>query len=204
METRRTLADWAESLNRAAGDGSGLPPCLLLTDRARIADPRPAIAALPRGSAIIFRDYDLADRAEAAILIGRHCRQHGHRFLVAGDARLARTVEADGMHFPEALVGEAQAIRRRHPGWLMTAAAHDRRALDRASACGIDAALLSPVFPTESHQGAPALGLRRFAGLVRMARLPVYALGGVNRGNAGLLVMSGAVGIAAIGGWEDD
>ena len=74
------------------------------------------------------------------------------------------------------------------------------RPLRAAASAGADAALLAPVFATASHPDARALGPHRFAALSRQSRLPVYALGGIDRDRAQLLQGTGAVGIAGIGG----
>ncbi|MCS5604321.1 MAG: thiamine phosphate synthase, partial [Alphaproteobacteria bacterium] len=89
---------------------------------------------------------------------------------------------------------------RRRPGWLVTAAAHSLAALNQAARIGADAALLSPVFATQSHPAVPFLGAMRFAAMARKAALPVYALGGVSSKNIGQLAPSRAVGVAAISG----
>ena len=89
------------------------------------------------------------------------------------------------------------------PGWLVTAAAHSPQALVLARRAGADAALLSPVFPTASHPGAPALGLMRFASWCRCSPIAVYALGGITSQNSRRLQGTGAKGIAGIGGFVD-
>jgi len=66
-----------------------------------------------------------------------------------------------------------------------------------AKAKWIDVVFLSPVFPTASHPGRAALTAVRANAIARAARVPVYALGGVEARNAGRL--SGFAGIAAIG-----
>jgi thiamine-phosphate pyrophosphorylase len=121
-------------------------------------------------------------------------------FLVAGDWRLACRVRADGLHLPEGLArhGRQDWRRARRPGFLVTQAAHGMGALALAARLGVDAAIASPVFPTASHPGASALGAVRFARLVRMARLPVYALGGIDAVTARRLAASGAAGVAAV------
>ena len=63
-----------------------------------------------------------------------------------------------------------------------------------------DAVLLSPVFATRSHPGAPTIGPLRFARWVRESPIPVYALGGIDVPGARRLRHSGAAGFAAIGG----
>ncbi len=81
----------------------------------------------------------------------------------------------------------------------MTAAAHDAAAIRRAARHGAHAVLLSPVFATASHPGAPSLGPLRFARLARCSPIPVYALGGITAETARRLAGSGAVGLAGIG-----
>lgn len=193
-----TVAKWARRLN--SRHGARLPPLILVVDRARLAAPLAAATRLPAGSAVLLRDYEAGDRAALAAALARLCRRRRLLLLIGGDARLAAAVRAAGLHLPQALVA------RRRPGSTMgptmgltTAAAHDARGLAAAARGGADACLLSPVFATASHPGARALGPVRFARLVRMARLPVYALGGVDSRTARRLAGSGACGIAALG-----
>jgi thiamine-phosphate pyrophosphorylase len=176
----------------------GLPPLILMTDADRLPDPVGAVAALPRGSAVIVRHRDGAALEALAGALAGPCRRHGIRLLVAGEARLAWAVGADGVHLPEVLARRGP-IRRR-PGWLVTAAAHSPAALARAAAAGADAALLSPVFTTASHSGTPPLGALLFAAWCRDSPLPVYALGGIDAGSARRLMAATPAGFAGIGG----
>jgi len=195
-----TLAALARQLNTRSAWGRRLPPLILVTDEARLHDPCPAARALPRGSAVLFRHYGHPERAALARRLAVLCRRRGLKLIVAGDWRLAYAVGAHGVHLPEQLVPRRGRIRRRKRRWLVTAAAHGAAAIGCARRAGADAVLLSPVFPTRSHPGAPGLGVVRFAGLVHHGPLPVYALGGVNEKTARRLIGSGAIGIAAIGG----
>ncbi len=121
--------------------------------------------------------------------------------LIAGDWRLAAGLRADGLHLPESMVRRGARPWRASPRrWLVTAAAHSSAAVRRAAACGADAVLVSPVFPTASHPGRPTLGVLRFVQLVRGSPVPVYALGGLTATTAPRLAASGAAGFAAIGG----
>jgi thiamine-phosphate pyrophosphorylase len=173
-----------------------------MTDSRRLADPAAAIAGLPRGSAVILRHYEDPAREALGRRLLELSRGAGVRLLVAGDARLAVRLRADGLHLPEWMArrGTAAWRRWRQPGWLVTAAAHSPAALWRAARAGADAALLAPVFATASHPRAEPLGVLRFAAWCRRAPLPVYALGGVTAATAPRLAAGGAAGIAAIGG----
>ncbi len=143
---------------------------------------------LPRSSIVILRG-----RQRAALLEVLHPLPL--RLLVADDPTLA--AQADGLHLPERRAHEAMHWRRRYPDWIITASAHSLRAL--MTLRHVDAVFLSPVFATTSHPGARALSPARAGLIARHAQVPVYALGGVNARNAGLLPPSFS-GIAAITG----
>lgn len=205
---RANLADSGRLLNRrgprvaARQWPQGLPPLILVTDEARLADPAAAVGRLPRGAAVILRHYGAPGRAALARRLAGLCRRRGVRLLIAGDWRLAAAVGADGVHLPEALARRGPpawgAAAARRPGFVVTAAAHSPAALWRAARAGADAALLSPAFATLSHPGAAAIGAVRFAAWCRAAPLPVYALGGVDGGTALRLKGSGLAGVAAL------
>jgi thiamine-phosphate pyrophosphorylase len=177
----------------------GLPPLWFMTDRARVTDPLAVASTLPRGAGVILRDYDAPDRAALAHALADVCRRRGLLFLVAGDDRLAVAVRADGLHLPEWRVRRAPGLKRGQPSWLITAAAHGAVSLRRAVLAGVDAALLSPVFPTRSHPGAPHLGSIRFAALAGSTDMPVYALGGMDADSIRRLRGAEMAGVAAIG-----
>lgn len=202
-----TLADLAQRLKWRAGPriatgAARLPALILMSDTRRLPDPERALSFLPRDSAVIFRHYDAPDRAARARRLVALARARGVRVLIAGDARLAAAVGADGVHLPEGLArrGPGPWPCWRRKGWLVTAAAHSRAALFRAAKAGAVAALLGPVFPTASHPERPALGALRLARLARMSPLPVVALGGISLPAARRLQGARLVGIAGISG----
>lgn len=182
------------------GSDPRLPHLIMITDRNRQGDPAGAVSRLPIGSAVILRDYNADNRPDLARQLRKLTRTQQILLLIAGDEKLAAQAGADGLHLPEHLLSDAAAIRRRHPGWLITAAAHSPAALRKAQTARLDAALLSPVFPTRSHPNATVLGPYRHRALLNAApRLPVYALGGVNTSTARRLP-PGVQGWAAIDG----
>ncbi|MCC6913220.1 MAG: thiamine phosphate synthase [Rhodospirillaceae bacterium] len=178
----------------------GFPAVWFLTDETRGGDVAAAVAALPRGCAVIFRHYGAANRAVLARELAALCRARGLLFLVAGDWRLAAAVHADGLHLPEhaAARGPSSAARLWLRGRLLTAAAHGARGLARAHDIGAHAATLAPVFPTRSHPDRAALGLSRGAMLVRAARISVLALGGASPDKLAQTQAAGFAGIAGI------
>ncbi|MGE5503331.1 MAG: thiamine phosphate synthase [Actinomycetota bacterium] len=196
-----TLADQALRLNFTGK--RRLPPLLLVTDATRLPDPMAAAARLPPGSGVVLRHYDAADRPQLARRLAAVARQRRLALLVAGDWRLAAAVGAAGLHLPEGLARHGVLapllgwVRRR--GALLSIAAHSPAALARARRLGAAGAVLSPVFATRSHPGAPVIGPLRFSAWIRRAGLPVHALGGIGTATAARLKHSGAAGLAAIG-----
>jgi thiamine-phosphate pyrophosphorylase len=181
-------------LARAAARNNG-GQLVLMTDDLRLDDPDAAARALPPGSLVIVRGRDARRRTELTLQLLAIAWARGLILSVADDPALARASGANGLHLPEARAGEAAHWRAQNPGWLITASAHSLGAVLRARHA--DAVLLSPVFATQSHKGAPVLSAARARLIARSVAVPVFALGGITADNAGLL--SGFAGIAAIG-----
>ena len=120
--------------------------------------------------------------------------------LIGADEALAASVGAAGVHLPERDLWKASLIRRKHPGWIVTGAAHSASALRKAYWAELDAVLLSTAFASHSPSAKSPLGPVRLAQMVKLARMPVIALGGVNAGTAKRLAGTGVVGFAAVDG----
>ncbi|CCG39693.1 thiamine phosphate synthase [Magnetospirillum molischianum] len=201
-----TLANPSRRLNSTVCGLSAWagPPLILVTDDVRLPDPLAAAAALPSGSGVLLRHYGDPARAARAAALAALCRRRRLVLLVAGDWRLAARLGAAGLHLPEGIARHGVLapalgwLRRRHA--LLTVAAHSPLALGRAAALGADAALVSPVFPSRSHPGAPVVGPLRLGGWRRRARLPLIALGGVSAATARRLPRGSVCGLAAIEG----
>ena len=159
-----------------------MPARVLLSDARNDATLETALRRLPRGSALVWRHYHLDRTARAARLapLARLAALRGIAVVLAGPG-----------------YGPAQRLSRRRTGGLRLATAHNLRELGAAARAGADAVLLSPVFPTRSHPGAPALGAVRFNALARLSPIPVLALGGMTRRR---LTQVRAQGFAAIDG----
>ena len=203
MPDRRAQAALWRIAGRLAARRKGRkprPPALFfLTDPNRTPDPVAAAVRLPRGTTVVFRAFGAADAVHVGLRLAALCRGRGLRLLVGADAGLAAAVGADGVHLPERLLGTAGRLRRRRPAWTLTAAAHGPAAVRRARLAGVDAVLLSPVFPSRSTSAGRPLGPLRAAAMARLAApTPVIALGGVGPRSAGRLMGAGIAGLAAV------
>ena len=83
-------------------------------------------------------------------------------------------------------------------------AAHSGAGINRGRRLGVDAVIVSTVFPSRSPTAGHAMGALRFRQLGREAPLPAYALGGVDASNAAsaMLYSAGwAASDSVIAGW---
>ena len=160
--------------------------------------PTTAAARLPKGCGVVFRAFGAADAIEQGRALATVCRRRRLTLLVGADPALAARLNADGVHLPQRLASRAGLVRSLRARFLVTAAAHDLPAALRARRAGAQALVISPVFASNSPSAGRPMGARALAGLVRAARVPVYALGGVNAGTARALKRTGAVGLAAV------
>jgi 8-oxo-dGTP diphosphatase len=131
-------------------------------------------------------------------------RPRGAKVLLNGDARRARAWGCQGVHLTSPALVAASA-RPAPDDTLCAASCHTRAEIEKAGALGLDFAVLGPVFPTPSHPGAPTLGWEAFAAIVAEAPLPVFALGGLVRGDLDVAIGHGAHGVALRrDAWQDE
>jgi thiamine-phosphate pyrophosphorylase len=194
------LLAWARAAAGRPGPARRLPKLWLFTDSRRLPDPRAAAARLPRGLAgVVLRHDGEPDRETLGRDLARICRARRLALVVAGDARLAATLGA-GVHLRSGRWPcrvRPTHVRRRQR--LITSSAHGPADLRRAAQAGSVLVFLSPVFVTASHPGAAALGPLRWASMARTIRLPVAALGGIDRTSIRRLPATICVAIGAIG-----
>jgi thiamine-phosphate pyrophosphorylase len=181
------------------GGASAIPVTWLLSDPVRLPDPTPLLARLPKGAAVLLRH----PTPEIARQVARLCWVFRLALLVSGDGRLALRLGA-GLHVPDRAPtrGLLPFLLNRRGAWL-SVAVHGRLGVARARRIGADVVLISPVFPTASHPGAPALGPLRWAALARGAGRPAVALGGMSAAAMRRLPPRLAMGWAGIGVWGD-
>ena len=170
-----------------------MPRLWFFTDPERTPDPVAIAAKLPAGTAVVYRHFGAADRHDIALAL-RDIRKL--KLLIGADDKLATEVRADGVHLPERLAHRAEILKRRRPGWIVTAAAHSTTALRRAR--GADAAVLSPIFVSRSASAGAALGLERAARMAAASPVPVIGLGGVTHARAAILIRRGFAGAAGV------
>lgn len=135
----------------------------------------PAVARLPKGSGVIFRHYSLPRREREALLckLERVTRRRRLTLLMGGEAHARKS-------------------------GAITAPVHSIPQRIAAERAGARLLFVSPVFATRSHPQARPLGRVKFGMLIRGAKCPVIALGGMNPRRARVLAAFGIHGWAGI------
>jgi thiamine-phosphate pyrophosphorylase len=181
------------------------PPLLLITDRQQARRPLHDVvaAALDVGCRwISLREKDLP--SDEQILLARTLRALAHakgaRLTVHGEARLARDAGADGVHLPS---GSDPVAARATIGAdkLLGVSIHTATEAEAIDPGQVDYALAGPAFETASKPGyGPEIGRKGLAEIVRAARVPILAIGGVKVARLAELIVAGAAGVAVMGG----
>ncbi len=149
-----------------------------------------------------LREKDLAENplTEMAAAMMEAIAGRAKLLLNAGApsaAEAARATRAAGIHLPGRWHAEQVGCAR--IAGMVSVGCHSIGEIAVARVSGADIALLSPIFPTESHPEVRPLGLEALSEARKAAgKMPVFALGGVNAENAALCIEAGAAGVAGI------
>lgn len=182
-----------------------VPGIWLFSDE-RIRAGMVALAAIvPPGSGIVLRHDSLPAGARWRLLrrLARTARTRGLLLMLAGSPALARRWGADGVHLRQPAA--ARAAQAHRLGLYVTMPVHNAREARRARRAEANAVFISPLYPTRSHPGAPALGRAAWLRLARLSGTSAIALGGMTSARARKLKRTSgdAPGWAAIDAWED-
>jgi len=174
---------------------------LIVTDR-RLAPGGDLAALLARaltgvrpGTVLVqLREKDLGGRAlhDLARAVLEVTRRAGARLVINDRLDVALAVGADGVHLPEEGLNLDDA-RRLGPALLLGASVHSREGAGSRS--GADYLVAGPVWDAP---GKPGIGVEAFSAIVRAARPPVFAIGGIDVARADAALGAGAHGVAVI------
>jgi thiamine-phosphate pyrophosphorylase len=177
-----------------------LPRCWLFSDERLETDVALLAALLPPGSGIVVRHDGMPRGARWRLVrrLVRIARSRGLTILLAAPPDVARRWGADGVHLRQYQARDA--ARACKMGLPVTLPVHDAAEARRARRVGAQAAFISPLHPTRSHPGAPALGTAAWLRLARIAGAQPVALGGMTAARARRLSHA-AMGSDILPGW---
>jgi thiamine-phosphate pyrophosphorylase len=152
-------------------------------------------AAVRGGVDIVqIRDKVLDDRELLPVLENARdlTRRLGVSLVVNDRPDLAAACQADFVHVGQEDVPVAEA--RRH-GVRVGLSTHAQQEIDSADA---DYIAVGPVYPTPTKAGRPAVGLELVRYASSRARVPWFAIGGIDETNAADVVAAGATRLAVV------
>jgi thiamine-phosphate pyrophosphorylase len=156
-------------------------------------------AALRGGVDVLqLRDKDLSDEelVAAARRFRRACDRHGALFVLNDRPELAERCDADGVHVGQDDAPVAEARRIVGEARLVGLSTHAReQMLDAGTA---DYVGVGTIFETPTKPGNDAAGLELVRVARHAARVPWFAIGGIDRSNVGEVVAAGAAGVAVV------
>jgi hydroxymethylpyrimidine kinase / phosphomethylpyrimidine kinase / thiamine-phosphate diphosphorylase len=126
------------------------------------------------------------------------CRSRGVTFIVNDDLQLARELEADGIHLGQEDGSVATARRVLGKEKIIGVSTHDLDEALQAEAEGADYIGFGAIYPTFSKEVDHMPGPEGLAAIRGRVRLPVVAIGGINRDNASGVIDAGADAVAVI------
>ncbi len=175
---------------------------LVLEARPHGEDPALLLDAALRGGVDVvqLRDKELPDDAlvRAAAVFRRVCDAHGALFVLNDRPELVEAAAADGVHVGQgdtpAALARATVGRER----LVGLSVGSRAELAAAGGADVDYLGVGAVFGTPTKPDAESVGLELVRAAAEHARVPWFAIGGVDLGNAAELAAAGAPGIAVV------
>ena len=173
---------------------------LVIEARPHGREPDALLAAALRGGVDIvqLRDKELRDGelVRAAAPFRRACDAHGALFVLNDRPDLVEACGADGVHVgqEDEPVAEARALVGTER--LVGLSTHSRAEMD--AAVGVDYIGVGTIFATPTKPESNAVGLQLVRTASEAARVPWFAIGGIELANVGLVAEAGARGIAVV------
>jgi len=174
---------------------------LVLEGRPHGREPDALLDAALRGGVDVvqLRDKELSDAelVAAAVRFRRACDAHGALFVLNDRPDLVEACGADGVHvgLEDATPAEARALVGTER--LVGVSAHSREEIEAAPAAGADYLGVGTIFTTPT-KAEEAVGLELVRIAAETARLPWFAIGGIDLDTVGLVAAAGARGVAVV------
>jgi thiamine-phosphate pyrophosphorylase len=154
--------------------------------------------ALANGADMVqLRDKDLDDEelVEAARGFRAAADAAQGLFFINDRPDLVEACEADGVHVGQEDIAPSDARVVLPTDALLGLSTHSREQIEDAQELGDEAPdyiSVGPIWETPTKQGRPGVGLELIDTAARIARLPWFAIGGIDPGNVGEVVAAGA------------
>ncbi len=129
------------------------------------------------------KDENFKELLKLARLIKTDLKNKGPIFIINDRADIATLSLADGVHLGQSDIGIKDARKILGPGKIVGVSCHSLNQAVTAQAAGADYIAIGPIYKTPTKKDTPAIGEELLAKLSTKIRIPVFAIGGINRKN---------------------
>jgi thiamine-phosphate pyrophosphorylase len=188
-ELRRQRLRWARVYFVCDALPHGQDPELLLN------------AAMAPGAGMVElreRDQPRAVIERSGRTFRRLANTYSALFIVNDDPYLAMELSADGVHVGQDDIDAAEARRIMGPDAIIGLSTHSREQIDAAASQPVDYISVGPIWETPTKEGRPATGLELIRTAAEVAKLPWFAIGGIDRSNVDEVIAAGAERICVV------
>ena len=126
------------------------------------------------------------------------CAEHGVLFIVNDYLDIALAVGADGLHLGQKDMPVADARELLPMDMILGSSVNTVEQARAAEAGGADYIAVGSMYPTESKEKAIVVGPERLREVRSAVNVPLVAIGGISKDNAGEVAAAGAGGVAVI------
>lgn len=144
------------------------------------------------------KNLDESSFYEEAKNIKELCRLFGVPFIINDNVKLAKEIDADGVHVGQDDMACIKAREILGPDKIIGVSAHTVKEAKLAKEQGASYLGVGAIFPTSSKDDAEVLGIERLKEITEAVDLPMVAIGGISYDNCMLLKDTGIEGIAVI------
>lgn len=144
------------------------------------------------------KNLNQADLLLEAKEIQALCKKAHIPFVINDDVKLAKKIDADGVHVGQEDMEAARARELLGPDKIVGVSAQTVRQALLAEKMGADYLGVGAVFPTNSKDDAEDVSFETLKAICEAVKIPVIAIGGIHKENVLQLKGSGIVGVAVI------
>ena len=135
-----------------------------------------------------------------ALKVKEICKNYGALFIINDRLDIAQVVGADGVHLGQSDMPIEKAREILKDKFLIGVTARNVEEAKRAELLGADYIGSGAIFGTNTKDNAKKLEMEELKKIVASVKIPVFAIGGINIDNVGILKNIGLQGICAVSG----
>ena len=146
------------------------------------------------------KNISTKDFYEKALKVKEICKNYGVLFIINDRLDIAQAVGADGVHLGQSDMPIEKAREILKDKFLIGATARNIEEAKKVELLGADYIGSGAIFGTSTKDNAKKLEMEELKKIVTSVKIPVFAIGGININNVGILKNIGLQGICSVSG----